>query len=207
MLVDGRLYLLHVAISPHWKIHYFSADMADSPAHRAEDAAFLEDMPRVLGPKALAALHHIQSILGLDYGGIYFGLGPTGDLLLFEANATMAVIPTPWDLRRRRESNQWDAAPPADSLRSFVNLPDKDPRWDYRRAPVERIYRAVWQMLAERSKAAPTLLSDLPGAARVPTQVAIIKTRIRKARSLSGWGRGTQANPFGMNILDTSPLE
>jgi glutathione synthase/RimK-type ligase-like ATP-grasp enzyme len=139
MLVDGRLYPLHAAISPHWKIHYFSADMADSTSHRAEDAAFLADMPRVLGPKALAALHQIQATLGLDYGGIDFGLSPTGDLLLFEANTTMAVI-----------------------------LPGKDPRWDYRRAPVERIYKAVWQMLADRSKATPAPLSDLPGAARVP---------------------------------------
>jgi tetratricopeptide (TPR) repeat protein len=133
MLVDGLLYPLHAAISPNWKIHYFSADMADSPAHRAEDAAFLADMPRVLGPKALAALHHIQATLGLDYGGIDFGLSPAGDLLLFEANATMAVL-----------------------------LPDKDPRWDYRRAPVERIYKAVWQMLAARSQSTPALLSHPP---------------------------------------------
>jgi hypothetical protein len=140
MLVDGRLYPLHAAISPHWKIHYFSADMADSAAHRAEDATFLEDMPRVLGPKALAALHHIQATLGLDCGGIDFGLSATGELLLFEANATMAVI-----------------------------LPGKDPRWDYRRAPVERIYKAVWQMLAARSRTTPALLSDLPATRTRPT--------------------------------------
>ena len=139
MLVDGRLYPLHAAISRYWKIHYFSADMTDSAAHRAEDAAFLDDMPGTLGPKTLAALRHIQSTLGLEYAGIDFGLSPAGELLLFEANATMAVI-----------------------------LPDKDPRWDYRRAPVERIYKAVWQMLADRSKATPAPLSDLPGAARVP---------------------------------------
>jgi tetratricopeptide (TPR) repeat protein len=127
MLVDGRLYPLHAAISPHWKIHYFSADMADSAGHRAEDAAFLEDMASTIGPRALTALHHIQATLGLDYGGVDFGLSPTGDLLLFEANATMAVL-----------------------------LPDKDPRWSYRRASVERIYKAVWQMLADRSRATPS---------------------------------------------------
>jgi hypothetical protein len=114
--------------------------MADNPAHRAEDTAFLEDMPGTLGPRALAALHHIQHTLSLDYGGIDFGLSPAGDLLLFEANATMAVL-----------------------------LPDKDPRWDYRRAPVQRIYTAVWQMLADRSQ--PTLrpLTHLSPAPAAPT--------------------------------------
>ena len=50
MMIDGGLYPLHVAISSHWKIHYFTADMADHPEHRAEDAEFLENMAGVLGP-------------------------------------------------------------------------------------------------------------------------------------------------------------
>jgi hypothetical protein len=123
MMVDGHLYPLHVAISTNWKIHYYTADMADHPSHRAEDAAFLEDMPAVLGSRALAALRHIQNTLGLDYGGIDFGLNERGDVLLFEANATMAVI-----------------------------VPDKDHRWDYRRPATERIYTAVWKMLINRAK-------------------------------------------------------
>ena len=56
MMIDGALYPLHVAISSHWKIHYFSADMAENPEHRAEDAEFLENMAGVLGPRAMAAL-------------------------------------------------------------------------------------------------------------------------------------------------------
>ena len=35
MIVDGELYPLHLAISRHWKVHYFTADMADDPDHRA----------------------------------------------------------------------------------------------------------------------------------------------------------------------------
>ena len=74
MMIDGGLYPLHVAISSHWKIHYFTAEMADNPEHRAEDAEFLENMAAVLGPRAMAALAEIQSRLGLDYAGIDFGL-------------------------------------------------------------------------------------------------------------------------------------
>lgn len=123
MMIDGQLYPLHAAISSHWKIHYFNAEMADYPAHRAEDAAFLENMPGILGPRAMIALEEIQKTLGLDYAGIDFGLNERGDVLLFEANATMAVV-----------------------------TPNADRRWDYRRPAVERIWRAVGAMLMDRVK-------------------------------------------------------
>ena len=122
MMVDGQIYPLHVAISGDWKIHYFSADMADFPEHRAEDAAFLTDMRGVLGESAMAALRQIQERLRLDYGGIDFGLNEKGEVLLFEANATMAVL-----------------------------VPEKDPRWDYRRPAVEKIYCAIWTMLKRKA--------------------------------------------------------
>jgi glutamate/tyrosine decarboxylase-like PLP-dependent enzyme/glutathione synthase/RimK-type ligase-like ATP-grasp enzyme len=118
MMIDGQLYPLHVAISSHWKIHYFTAEMAEQADHRAEDAEFLENMPGVLGPRAMEALAHIQAALGLDYAGIDFGLSDSGDLLLFEANATMVVNP-----------------------------PEPDERWAYRRQAVERIFAAVRRML------------------------------------------------------------
>jgi len=120
MMIDGRLYPLHLAVSSRWKVHYFTADMADCPDHRAEDAEFLEDMPRVLGSRAMEALARIQALLGLDYGGIDFGLNPAGDLLFFEANATMVV-----------------------------NRPEPDSRWDYRRPAVERIFAAVRALLTK----------------------------------------------------------
>jgi len=121
MMIDGNLYPLHVAISSHWKIHYFTAEMADNAEHRAEDAEFLENMPAVLGPRAMTALGEIQSALGLDYAGIDFGLSPSGDVLLYEANATMVVNP-----------------------------PESDERWAYRRPAVERIFAAVRKMLLKK---------------------------------------------------------
>jgi aromatic-L-amino-acid decarboxylase len=124
MMVGGRLYPLHLAISPNWKIHYFSADMADRPDHRAEEAAFLAAMPAVLGGKAMAALEAVQAALGLDYGGIDFGLNRQGDVLLFEANATMVV-----------------------------EQPAPDERWDYRRSAVARIHAAVRDLLLSRAGA------------------------------------------------------
>jgi glutathione synthase/RimK-type ligase-like ATP-grasp enzyme len=121
MMLDGELYPLHVAVSSHWKIHYYTADMADKPEHRAEDAEFLENMPAVLGPRAMTALAEIQARLGLDYAGVDFGLSASGEILLFEANATMVVNP-----------------------------PEPEEKWAYRRPAVERIYAAVRRMLMSR---------------------------------------------------------
>ncbi len=113
MLVGGVILPLHLAISPHWKVHHFTADMQDRPAHRAEEAAFLNDMAGVLGPAAVAALRRIAEALALDYGGIDFALGTRGDVLLFEANATMTVaLPgagSLWGYRRHAVAAVLDA--------------------------------------------------------------------------------------------------
>ena len=104
MFIGGRLYPLHLAISADWKVHYFTAAMAGNPAFRDEERRFLDDMPAVLGGRAMIALTRLQTALGLDYAGVDFALTADGSLLLFEANATMAIIPLPpdpiWDYRR-----------------------------------------------------------------------------------------------------------
>jgi hypothetical protein len=98
------MYPLHLAISRDWKVHYFTADMAASASFRAEEQRFLDDMPRVLGPPAMNALARINAVLGLDYAGIDFALTGDGSVLVFEANATMAINPPDpgslWDYRR-----------------------------------------------------------------------------------------------------------
>lgn len=122
MIIDGHLYPLHLAISQQWKVHYFTADMADRADHRSEDAAFLDNMPAVLGQKAVTALEQIAVRLDLDYCGVDFALSPQGDVLLFEANATMVV-----------------------------NLPGSDERWAYRRPAVTKILNAVASMILDRA--------------------------------------------------------
>jgi hypothetical protein len=103
MFIDGRLYPLHWAISRDWKVHYFTADMADRPTARAREARFLADMPGVLGGAAMATLADIAATLGLDYAGIDFALAPDGRILLFEANAAMVIAdPMPGPLGEYR---------------------------------------------------------------------------------------------------------
>ena len=122
MLVGGRIYPLHAAISNHWKIHHVTAEMADNPEHRAEEETFLRNMPQVLGEKAMQALEGIRDVLGLDYAGVDFSLNAQGQILLFEANAPMVVQP-----------------------------PEPDKRWDYRRNPVEKVIKAISRLIAAKA--------------------------------------------------------
>ncbi len=122
MIIDGELYPLHLAISRHWKVHYFTGAMSEDPAYRKEEQRFLADMPAVLGSKATAALTGIAGRLGLDYAGVDFAIGPDGSVLLFEANATMSIL-----------------------------MPGPDPLWDYRRPSIQRALDAARQMVLRRT--------------------------------------------------------
>ncbi len=120
MIIDGRLYPAHMAVSPDWKVHYFTSAMADNAAYRREEAAFLADMPGVLGKRAMAALTAIAATLKLDYAGVDFGLDARGRLLLYEANAGMVL-----------------------------GKPSPDPRFAYRRAAVDAMIKALQDLWAK----------------------------------------------------------
>jgi hypothetical protein len=123
LFIDGRAYPVHLAIAHEWKVHYFSADMTDNAAHRAEEQRFLADPAAALGERAWAALAQIGERIGLDYAGVDFALGRDGNVVVFEANATMAVYP-----------------------------PEADPRWDYRRPAYDAVIAAVRAMIEEHSR-------------------------------------------------------
>jgi tetratricopeptide (TPR) repeat protein/glutathione synthase/RimK-type ligase-like ATP-grasp enzyme len=91
IFVDRMPYPYHLAISPAWLVHYFSSDMADYDWKLAEEAGFLADPRTALGDRAWTALEAIAWRLDLDFCGIDFTLLPDGQLLVFEANATMLV--------------------------------------------------------------------------------------------------------------------
>ncbi len=125
MIIDRKIHPLHLAISRNWKVHYFRADMAASPENRSKDAAFLDDMENFVGPRGMAALERINAVLDLDYGGIDFAVNAAGDILLFEANATMVMVPL-----------------------------SADQKWDYRRPAFDKVFAAVHAMLMQRATGA-----------------------------------------------------
>jgi glutathione synthase/RimK-type ligase-like ATP-grasp enzyme len=124
MFVGGAILPLHLCVSGDWKVHYFTSAMAENAAYRAEEERFLRDMKGVIGPRGMMGLAAIRDTLGLDYGGIDFAVGQDGEILLFEANATMIIM-----------------------------APGPDPRWDYRRAAIARVENAVRALLRQRATA------------------------------------------------------
>ncbi len=70
----------------------------------------------------MASLHQLNDVLGLDYLGVDFSLDQKGEMLLFEANATMRVFP-----------------------------PAPDEKWAFRREPVHRIMEAIRALIIKRA--------------------------------------------------------
>jgi tetratricopeptide (TPR) repeat protein len=97
IFVDRRPYPYHWAIADRWLVHYESAGMGGDAVRQAEERRFLEDPQSALGPLAFAAIGEIGRRLDLDYCGLDFSLLPDGQVLVFEANATMYVHPEPQD--------------------------------------------------------------------------------------------------------------
>jgi tetratricopeptide (TPR) repeat protein len=121
MYVDGAVYPAHLAVSRDWNVHYFSAQMG--PAERAEERAYLEDLPAALGERAASALARVFASLGLHYAGADFSIDANGDAIVFEANAAMTVF-----------------------------MPEETPANAYRRAAVEKIYGATQAMLVRHAR-------------------------------------------------------
>ncbi|WP_124800738.1 hypothetical protein [Paraburkholderia phosphatilytica] len=91
VFVDRQPYPYHLAVSPHWMVHYFSADMERNAWKLDEEHRFLRDPTEALGERAMTAIAAIGARLDLDYAGIDFTLLPDGRVFVFEGNATMLV--------------------------------------------------------------------------------------------------------------------
>ncbi len=93
VFVDRRPFPYHWAGSSHWMVHYDASGAGEDDARRAEERRFLEDPAGALGERAWAAITRIGRTLDLDFCGLDFSVLPDGQVLVFEANATMFVHP------------------------------------------------------------------------------------------------------------------
>lgn len=91
VLIEGRPFICHMAISEHWMIHYLNAGMADSAEKRAEEAAFMLSFDSDFARRHAVALRLINERAGLDYLGIDCGETADGKLLIFEIDSCMIV--------------------------------------------------------------------------------------------------------------------
>ncbi|MDD2720958.1 MAG: RimK family alpha-L-glutamate ligase [Gallionella sp.] len=91
MLIAGRPFLAHLAISEHWMIHYLNAGMAESAEKRDEEARCMADFDDTFAVRHAVAFRAIHERVGLDYLGLDCAETADGKLLIFEVDSCMIV--------------------------------------------------------------------------------------------------------------------
>jgi glutathione synthase/RimK-type ligase-like ATP-grasp enzyme len=91
VLIEGKPFICHLAISSHWMVHYLNAGMDDSAAKRAEEAAGMAGFDEGFARRHAAALAEIDARIGLPYLGIDCAETRDGRLLIFEVDNAMVV--------------------------------------------------------------------------------------------------------------------
>jgi hypothetical protein len=91
VLIDGRAYASHMAISQYWMIHYLNAGMSHSPEKRAEEARFMTDFDEDFAIRHQDAFRAITSRIKLDYLVIDCAETWEGELLVFEIDSGAVV--------------------------------------------------------------------------------------------------------------------
>ncbi|HEY4438924.1 MAG TPA: hypothetical protein VGN14_00625 [Candidatus Elarobacter sp.] len=91
LFVDGEPWAFHLAISPHWMVHYYNSPMVENQWMRDEERAFLDDIGGVFNGELADALQEASRLLPLEYVGIDCAIDRDGKLLLFEADNALIV--------------------------------------------------------------------------------------------------------------------
>ncbi|HTJ56116.1 MAG TPA: tetratricopeptide repeat protein [Devosiaceae bacterium] len=91
IFVGGEILPYHLAVGEDWKLHHDNTRMAEFPWMQQEEARFLADPGTAFGPAQQEALRSIGARVDLEYFGIDCGIDRAGNLVIFEANASMLV--------------------------------------------------------------------------------------------------------------------
>lgn len=91
VLIQGRPFLCHMAISSHWMVHFLSADMSDHAARRDEEARVMADFDSDFAIRHKDAFAALYAAFPLDYFGIDCAQTPDGELFVFEVDTGMIV--------------------------------------------------------------------------------------------------------------------
>ncbi|MDD5297098.1 MAG: pyridoxal-dependent decarboxylase [Rhodocyclaceae bacterium] len=91
VIIGGKPYAGHMAISSHWMIHYLNAGMDESGEKRAEEARFMADFDTDFAVRHGTTLAALNERLGLEYVGVDCGETADGKLLIFEVDHAMIV--------------------------------------------------------------------------------------------------------------------
>lgn len=93
VLIGGRPYPVHLALSDEWIVHYLSAEMSEKSERRAAEQAWFEGFDEAGGfaERHAAAFATMQARVGLDYWGLDCAETADGRLLVFEIDTALIV--------------------------------------------------------------------------------------------------------------------
>jgi tetratricopeptide (TPR) repeat protein len=91
IFVEEQILPYHLAIADDWKVHRDSTDMVNQQWMQQEEEAFLNNPATVFNSGHYRVLREIRQRVGLEYFGIDCGLDRSGNLVVFEVNASMLV--------------------------------------------------------------------------------------------------------------------
>lgn len=99
--IGERIIFRHMLVSDTWNVHASDRTrfMADRPDLLAEEQALFEKGEDAFPAGAMQTLAAVRDRMPLDYFGMDFGIAPDGQIVLFEANATMNFFPFMTDPR------------------------------------------------------------------------------------------------------------
>lgn len=91
IVVNGKAFPCHMAISDQWDVWYMNAQMSESPSKRLEESAFMHSFAGGFGKRHAQAIEQLSEKLGLNYFGLDCSEDPHGNLVLFEVDNALIV--------------------------------------------------------------------------------------------------------------------
>ena len=90
-----RTIFRHMVVADDWNVHVKDRTrfMIDRPELLEEELRLLDCAEGTFPARVHAVFDAVRVRLGLDFFGMDFGIDPRGDVVLFEANATMSFFP------------------------------------------------------------------------------------------------------------------
>ena len=98
VFVGGRIYPSRMNLSENWLVGPSIDRPQDkklteaSSEFKDEEKRWIADPRSVIGQANMAALHAVDGVLGLDCYGVDFGIAEDGQVIVFEANASMDLL-------------------------------------------------------------------------------------------------------------------
>jgi tetratricopeptide (TPR) repeat protein len=121
IFVEEQILPYHLAIADGWKVHRDSTDMVNHRWMQQEEEAFLNNPAAVFDSGHYRILGEIRQRIGLEYFGIDCGLDRSGNLVVFEVNASMLVHNQNQDFPYKTPFVQRIKAAFDEMLRKFAN--------------------------------------------------------------------------------------